>query len=217
MTVIFPSNNAFFVSQAGKRIQKHLKSFLKKENIYNQPSVLIGPSALFLPAFDEKQPDIILENENLPNNILLPSLCAAGSVSFAFVAALNHSVAESCIPLIKEIHRLLKPRGHLFLIIKNTTRLCPVKIPSMPSLSVKSLRNEILNAGFLIKRQQNSLVVPYRGKLFDAIDDFLFSLKIKTGCFSLFDLEKKPFITQTKENYNSARITKASVLTSPRT
>ncbi|MGN1079161.1 MAG: hypothetical protein ACI4TE_03210 [Alphaproteobacteria bacterium] len=213
----FPTSNSFFVSEAGRRLQKRLQSFLAKEEIKDLPSVLIGPDAPFLQAFEQNRPDIIMEKETLPDNAALVSLPAAGSVAAVFMAVLNTSVANGCLPLIKEIHRILKPQGRFFLIIKNTAGFWPVQIKEMPSLSARLIRREIIDAGFLLKRQQSILSVPFHGKTFDLADEYLFSLKIKIGVFSLFAAEKKPFVIQTSKNYNSARITKASVLTSPRT
>lgn len=213
----FPTSNSFFVSEAGRRLQKRLQSFLAKEEIKDLPSVLIGPAAPFLQAFEQNRPDIIMEKETLPDNTPLVSLPAAGTAAAVFMAVLNTSVANGCLPLIKEIHRILKPQGRFFLIIKNTAGFWPVQIKEMPSLSARLIRREIIDAGFLLKRQQSILSVPFHGKTFDLADECLFSLKIKIGVFSLFAAEKKPFVIQTSENYNSARITKASVLTSPRT
>lgn len=217
MTVRFPTSNSFFVSEAGRRLQKRLQSFLAKEDIKDQPSILIGPDAPFLQAFEQNRPDIIMEKETLPDNTPLVSLSAAGTAAAVFMAVLNISVANGCLPLIKEVHRTLKPQGRFFLIIKNTAGFWPVQIKDMPALSARLIRREMTDAGFVIKRQQSVLPVPFRGKISDIADECLFSLKIKIGSFSLFAAEKKPFVLQTSENYNSARITKASVLTSPRT
>ena len=217
MTVRFPTSNSFFVSDAGRRLQKRLRSFLAKEDIKDLPSVLIGPDAPLLQAFEQNRPEIIMEKETLPDNVALVSLPAAGSVAAVFMAVLNTSVANGCLPLIKETHRILKPRGHFFLIIKNTAGFWPIPIKGMPALSAHLIRREITDAGFVIKRQQSVLSVPFRGKISDIADECLFSLKTKIGGFSLFSAEKKPFVLQTNKSYSSARITKASVLTSPRT
>lgn len=106
------------MSDAGRRLQKRLRSFLAKEDIKDLPAVLIGPDAPLLQAFEQNRPEIIMEKETLPDNVALVSLPAAGSVAAVFMAVLNTSVANGCLPLIKETHRILKPRGHFFLIIK---------------------------------------------------------------------------------------------------
>ncbi len=217
MTASFPTSNSFFVSDAGRRLQKRLQSFLEKENVKGLPSVLIGPDAPFLPAFEQNRPDIIMEKEILPDNAPLFSLPAAGAAGAVFMAALNNSVANGCLPLIREIHRVLKPRGRFFLIIKNSAGFWPVQIKDMPSFPARLIQKEITDAGFSIKRRQGALLFPFRGKAFETADECLFALRTRIGCFSLFAAEKKPFVPQTNQNYNSARITKASVLTSPRT
>ena len=217
MTLNYPTNNSFFVSAAGRRLQKQIEMMLAKEDIKNRPAVLIGAAAPFLPAFEQNRPDIIAEKEDLPDNALIPFLPAAGSVSFAFTAVTNQSIADGVFPLIKEIHRILKPQGRFFLLIKNTGSLCPLHIKEMPSFSARVICKNLLQAEFLIKYQQGILFFPFCGKIFDKADDCISALKVRTGCFSFFCAEKKSFIVQTNETYNSARITKASVLTSPRT
>ena len=115
------------------------------------------------------------------------------------------------------MHRILKPQGHFFLIIKNSVGFWPLHIEDIPNLSASRVRKDIQQIGFILQRQQGILTFPFSGKFFDFTDENLFLLKTRTGSFSLFYAEKKPFIPQTNESYNSARITKASVLTSPRT
>ena len=215
--MFFPSSNSFFVSAAGRRLQKHLQSFLINEHIENLPSILIGPEAPFLTVFEQNRPEIILETQTVPDDALQFPLPANGTTEAVFMAVLNNSIANVCQPLIKEVHRILKPKGLFFLIIKNSSGFWPVHVQNMPELSANLIRKELLDTGFSIKRQQRVLSCPFRGKVFDILDDSFFALKMKVGSFSLFAAEKRPFITQSNELYSSTRITKASVLTSPRT
>lgn len=215
MPLNFPSNNAFFVSPTGLRAQKQIRALLSKEHIQNQTAVLIGPAVPFLSAFEQNHPDILLEEECLPENSAFVSLPAAGTVSFVFTAALNVSVLNALPFLIKETHRILKPRGKFFLFVKNTPHF--LSIQDVPCSCAKTIRNDLLQTGFIIHKQQGVLHLPFCGKFADLTDDCLFSLRLKSGAFTFFAVEKKPFISQTSETYNSARITKASVFTSPRT
>lgn len=71
MTVRFPTSNSFFVSDAGRRLQKRLRSFLAKEDIKDLPSVLIGPDAPLLQAFEQNRPEIIMEKKRCRTTLRL--------------------------------------------------------------------------------------------------------------------------------------------------
>lgn len=217
MNATYRTPNAFFVSTTGQRLQKQLKSFFSTVDIQNAPAVLIGPVFPFLATFDQNHPNIVLEREILIENDLfsLPSLTTA--IDIAFIAALNDSVTENLPSLIKETSRFLKPQGRLFLLYKNKKHLTTLNINNMPDIDYRSFSNEFSQNGLSIQKKKSFLYFPYKGSFFEKAD-FVFSFfPIMNGAFSLIHAQKNPLVTASIENYNSTRMTSASVLTSPRT
>lgn len=213
----YRTSNAFFVSSVGRRLQKQIKSALAEEDLQRQSAVLIGSIFPFLAVFEQNNPDIVLEKEQIVADDLVSPLLPVHSVNITFIAALNESVAENLPTLIKETSRFLKPHGRLFLLFKNKRKPCFLSINEMPDLSFSFLSKELEEAGFSLQKRKGLLHFPYASKMFGAADQFLFSHLTSGGHFTLFIAQKNPTVLSAAENYSSVRITKASVLTSPRT
>ena len=65
MKATYRTPNAFFVSPIGKRLQKQIKAFFATDDLREMRSVLIGPAFPFLAAFEQNNPNILFETENL--------------------------------------------------------------------------------------------------------------------------------------------------------
>ena len=217
MTLFYRTSNAFFVSPAGRRLQNQIGSFFARENLQKQKVALIGPVFPFLAAFEQNNPDIVFEKETVVENDFFSDLPPAFSIDTVFIVVLNASVAENLSELIKEANKMLKPRGRLFLLIKNKRRVFTVNVCEMPETKLSSVMKEIRENGFSLNKKRETLLFPYAFSICQKTDDFLFSLSAGKGCFSLLAAQKSPLVTAPVENYSSTRITKASVFTSPRT
>ena len=209
--------NAFFVSSVGRRLQNQIKSFLAKEDLRRQSAVLIGSVFPFLGAFEQNNPDIVLEKETLSVNDFASPFLPVHSVNLTFIAALNDSIPENLPLLLKETCRFLKPRGRVFLLFKNKKKLPFFTINEIPEMASFAVLTEMETGGFSLQKKKGILYAPYDSKIFNAADRFLFSHIAGGGAFSLLVAQKNPLVLSPAENYSSARMTKASVLTSPRT
>lgn len=207
--------NAFFVSPVGRRLQKQIKSVLSRSERRTHPSVLIGPVFPFLAAFEQQNPEIVFERETVDEDDFFFSLPPVCSTETFFISALNASVDANRFLLIKEAFRLLKPEGKLLLLVKRTGSVFVNGIPETP---LGNVRNELKEACFSLTEQKGMLHFPYNFPFFDKADDFLFRLSVGKGAFTLFIAQKNAVTASAAtENYSSARITNASVFTSPRT
>lgn len=217
MQTTYRTSGAFFVSAVGRRLQKQIKSFLAGDIFEKLPAVFIGSVSPFLAVFEQNNPDIIWEGETLKENELLPAFSSFRDISLFFIVVSNASVADNLPFLIKEAYRLLSPRGRLFILTKNKRPINILKIKDMPETTLFSLLTQTEEAGFLLKKKKGFLHIPYNFKFFETVDNALSGQISGGGSFSLSVLEKIPIIAETTENYSSVRMTKASVLTSPRT
>lgn len=217
MAFFYRTPNAFFVSAAGRRLQKQIGRFLRGEKLIDRSAVLIGSVFPFLDVFEQNNPDIVFETETFDSSVFFSSLPSAFGIDAFFIAALNESVAGNLPLLIKEAGRLLKPQGRLFLLVKNKKRLFFARVPEMPETPLRILRTEIRGNGFSLQREKGLLHFPCDGSVGKKVDDFLFSLPLKNGNFSLIVAQKEATEASAVEHYKSTRITKASVFTSPRT
>ena len=217
MKTTYRTSGAFFVSAVGRRLQKQIKSFFADDIFEKNPVIFIGAVSPFLAAFEQNNPDILWENERLTENELLPSFSSFQNINIVFITVSNDSVADNLPFLIKEAYRLLKPQGRLFILIKNKQHLKTLNIKDIPETPILPLLTQLEKSGFSLKKKKGLLYFPYNFKLFEKIDNALFSRISNGGNFSLLALQKEPAIPETAESYNSVRITNASVLTSPRT
>ena len=216
MKAPYRTPNAFFVSPIGKRLQKQIKAFFATDDLREMRSVLIGPAFPFLAAFEQNNPNILFETENLIENDFFSDLPPSYSVDVVFIAALNDSILKNCSLLIKEAARLLKPQGRLFFLFKNRRNLMSVKINEIPELSLSSFFEELKDSCFSLHKTKGLIYLPYDHPLFEKADRFLFSSSAVGGNFSLLDARKDLLAVSSIEDHSSARMTKASVLTSPR-
>ena len=209
----FPTYSSFQASPAGRRAARRFQSFFAKTAPFDAPAVRIGPAAFF----DEAAPetDFSRSVENVAENVA-PPLGDACSVGTVFIAALNESVFHTLSPLIKESVRILKPAGRLILIVKNAPSLCPA-VGGIPSSRPFAVRRELARNGLRLTERQDVLHIPFYGKSSDIADKILYALNAWGGGFTVFTARKASFVPQNNENYSSARITNASVFTSPRT
>ncbi len=210
----FPTYNSFQASPAGRRAARRFQSFFAQAAPFDAPVVRIGPAAFF----DESVPDgdIFQTAESVAENAPLPSLGDACSAGTVFIAALNDGVFHALPPLIKESARVLKPAGRLILIVKNAPSLCPA-VGGVPSSRPFAVRRELARNGLRTTERRDVLHIPFYGKAGDIADKILYTLNVWGGGFTVFTARKAPFVPQRDENYSSARMTSASVFTSPRT
>ena len=217
MRMTYRTSGAFFVSAVGRRLQKQIKSFFADDILEKLPVIFIGAVSPFLAVFEQNHPDIVWEKETLAENELIPSFSSFQDINIIFIVVSNDSVADNISFLIKEAYRLLKPQGRLFILIKTKQPVNFLNIKDMPELRISSLLMQSEESGFSLQKKKGFLYFPYDFKLFETVDNALFSRISGGGSFSLLTLQKNPAITETAENYSSVRITNASVLTSPRT
>ncbi|MBR1945118.1 MAG: hypothetical protein IJ846_02345 [Alphaproteobacteria bacterium] len=216
MKATYRTPNAFFVSPIGKRLQKQIDAFFAKENLRGSSAVLIGPVFPFLAVFEQNNPNILFETEYFIENSFFTALPPPFSVETVFIAALNDSVLNNCSLLIKEASRLLKPQGRLFFLIKNKRKTSSVEINEMPDAALSSFYEELQNFCFFIQKKKGLIYFPYTMPFWEKADQTAFSLLNGGGNFSLLCATKNLFTVSSTEDYSSTRITKASVLTSPR-
>lgn len=217
MTFVYRTPSAFFVSPAGRRLQKRIQSFFADTELQGQRSVFFGFIFPFLPAFKQNNPEIIWEQENIVENDFFSSLPTASGIDSVFLCALNDSVADNLPLLIKEAGRLLKPQGRLFILSKNKTAPAALRVNEMPEISPSFLLKEIRDNGFEPQTHKSLLYFPYNASFWEKADRFLSALPCGGGNFSILSARKAPLILSAVKNYKSTRITKASVFTSPRT
>ena len=210
----FPTYNSFQASPAGRRAARRFQNIFAKASPFDAPVVRIGPVAFF----DESIPDsgVFQTIESINENAPLPSLGDACSTGTVFIAALNENVFHALSPLVKESARVLKPAGRLILIVKNAPSLCPA-VGGIPSPRPFAVRRELARNGLRLTGRQDVLHIPFYGKAGDIADKILYTLNVWGGGFTVFTARKAPFVPQRDENYSSARMTSASVFTSPRT
>ena len=217
MTSVYRTPNAFFVSSAGKRLQRQIAVFFNGTDFHDRSAVLTGSVFPFLKAFEQNNPDIVFEREAFDPADFFSGLPQAHSVDMAFISALNDSVTDNLSSLIKEADRLLKPQGRLFLLVKKPKKFFASVISGMPETAQRFLLNETVRCGFFIQKKKNLLRFPYGGSFWNKADDLLFSLSAGAGNFLIVSAQKRPTVAAAAENYKPTRITKASVFTSPRT
>lgn len=217
MKTMYRTCGAFFVSSLGRRLQKQIKESFTNDNFETLPVIFIGSASPFLAVFEQNNPDIVWENEFLTENDILSSFPSFQGIGTIFIVVSNNSVSENMPLLIKEASRLLKSQGRLFILIKNKRYIDLLNIKDMPETDAFSLSAQLREAGFSLQKKKGLLHIPFNFKPFETADNFLSSHFSDGGCFSLLAFWKNPTIKTTNESYNSARITKASVLTSPRT
>ncbi len=217
MASVYRTSNAFFVSSAGKRLQKQIAFFFAGKDFRGCSAVFAGSVFPFLKAFEQNNPDIVFEKETIDPTDFFSVLTPVRNVDMAFISVLNASVAENLTALIKEAGRLLKPRGQLVLLIKKPKKAFSVSVSEIPETKSPPLLKETEKYGFVLQKKKNLLRFPYDGSVWKRADDFLFSLSAGGGNFLIICAQKQPVVVATVENYKPTRITKASVFTSPRT
>ena len=213
----YRSSGAFFVSAVGRRLQKQIKSFFADVMLEKLPVIFIGSVSPFLAVFEQNTPDIVWENETLNENELLPSFSSFQNINMVFIVVSNNSVADNLPFLIKEAYRLLNSQGRLFILIKNKKTINTLTVKDLPEKALSPLLTQLQESGFLLQKKKGLLYLPYTFKLFESLDNTLFSRISGGGCFSLLALQKNPAVQEITEGYKSVRMTNASVLTSPRT
>ncbi|MBO4521179.1 MAG: hypothetical protein J5787_08250 [Alphaproteobacteria bacterium] len=217
MQLFYRTSGAFFVSAVGRRLQKQIKTFFADDILEKLPVIFIGSVSPFLAVFEQNNPDIVWESETLNESELLPTFSSFREISAVFMVVSNDSVADNMPFLLKEAYRLLKPQGRLHLLIKNKLPVTFIKIKDMPEMQPSSLLAQSEESGFSLEKKKGLLYLPYNFKFFETADNCLSERFSGGGSFSLLTLKKNPVIAETTENYSSIRMTKASVLTSPRT
>ena len=218
MKVRFETLDAFFSSDLGHRLQHQICSFFVKQKIHDIPSVLIGSELPFLTAFEKNTPHLIARINNFPEkNETFRPLYTFHSIPVIFASVLTFDDCQNCPLIIKEAARILKSKGFLFMIIKNTTLFQTISIQNCKEICHKHLLSQLKLNGFSVKNNHGLIYLPFNGKIFEQTENVLFPLNFKGGTFSLLGAQKKMFVNQSVKNFRSARMTKASVLTSPRT
>lgn len=193
---------------------RRFKNFFDKTAPFDAPAVRIGPAAFFDEALSDG--DIFKTVETVAENAPLPILGDACSTGTVFIAALNECVFHALSPLIKESVRILKPSGRLIIVVKNASLLCPA-VGGVPQVRPFAVRRELARNGLRVSERRDILHLPCYGKACDIADKIFYTLNVPAGGFTVFTACKAPFVPQRDENYSSARITSASVFTSPRT
>ncbi|MBR4127418.1 MAG: hypothetical protein IKR09_07580 [Alphaproteobacteria bacterium] len=216
MTFVYRTPAAFFVSPAGKRLQKRIRSFFDDTELQGQHCIFFGFIFPFLTAFEQNAPEILWEQESIVESGFFSSLPTASGIDSIFISVLNNSVSDNLPLLIKEAEHLLKPQGRLFILSKNKTA-ASVTINGMPEIKTSFLLNELRKNDFELQKKKSLLYFPYNAPFWERADKFLSVLPFGGGTFSILSARKAPLIPSGIKDYKSTRITKASVFTSPRT
>lgn len=214
MKTSYRTPNAFFASPSGRRLQDQTAGLVSAADP-RPPFIVFGLFSPFLKAFEQKHPEIIFECETIKDSRFLSSLPAPNSAGAVFISSLNASIDENRTLLIKESFRLLKPDGFLFLLVRKKS---PPFINEIPETRIDGISDEFESAGFTLLNRKGLLHFPYDIPFAEKADELFFKLSAGTGSFTFFTARKKALVPSVaNENYNPARITKASVFTSPRT
>ena len=217
MIFVYRTPAAFFVSPAGRRLQKRIRSFFDDTELQGQRCIFFGSIFPFLTAFEQNAPEILWEQESIVESGFLSSLPAASGIDSAFISVLNHSVSNNLPLLIKEAERMLKPQGRLFILSKNKTAAAAVTINEVPEIKTSFILKELRKNDFEPQKKKSLLHFPYSAPFWEKVDKFLSVLSCGGGNFSILSARKAPMVPSGIKDYKSTRITKASVFTSPRT
>lgn len=214
------TSGAFFASPPGRRLRKQTMKFIRKSwpDIAGKNVLLIGETVPFAPEIESENPAYLAEHPINPSDATVILPYSNRSFSFVFICALSQGFTE-IIPLLRDVHRILAPQGRVVLLSKNKSLIWRTAEPDAATFSAAELKRKFSETYFDIRRQSGALYFASAGKIAEKADDMTASVKLKGGHFLLTDAVKKPFIFQQadiREAYKSARMTRASILSSPR-
>lgn len=232
-----PSNQtlgAFYASRCGRSVAEQLSALI--DNRWKVPENLrfltLGYATPFYSALKRKNPQIIVEADptETPED---PSSLKVSPLSLpfpndSFHAVLAVNALERILQpeaLLKEIRRVLVNNGSLICITPNKFSLWGIKKIAPPMQNTLFSPKEaarLINESLLsVKYQKSAAFLPpaaYTHNV-DILDEFMSYLPLSAGAFVLTEAKKQADAITLKcgeKNYKSARITKASIFSSPR-
>lgn len=214
------TSGAFFASPPGRRLKKQTMKFIRRSwpDIAGKNILLIGETVPFAAEIEAENPSYTAEYQITPSDAVIVLPYSNRSFSFVFICALSRVFTETA-PLLREVHRILAPQGQVILLNKNKSLIWRSAEPDAAVFSAAEIRKHFSETYFDIYRQSGALYSASAGKIAGTADDWAASLNLKGGYFLLTGAVKKPFVFQKadiREAYKSARMTRASILSSPR-
>ena len=233
MTRTTQSLGSFYASQCGLRVFRQICRSIDPcwPDIAGARVLTVGYATPFCVELEKKSPQFILEtdptdkNENpdvlkiRENALPFPN----GSFQYALVVNALEYVSDPAA-LLKELWRILAHNGSLICIVPNRYSLWGVQ-KTMPPMqgalfSGKELDRLAGENRFLTKRRNSAVFLPpaaYTHNV-DILDEFISYLPLSAGAFLISEMLKQALVLSgtPKKSYKSARMTKASILSSPR-
>ncbi len=207
----------FWFSPVGRRAAKQFRTVFDVSGFDGVRAAAIGSAVFFDGVFSKNKPDFVLRRDAPPDDAPLFPLGEGLSLDAVFIAETNGAVYEKRDVLIKEARRVLKPDGVFLLTVKNDAFFQP-RVGGVPQSKPSDvLRALTARGGFSVCGRKNVLYLPFDGKIAEAADAVLTPMNAGGGMFSVFTARKESLVPQKSGNYSAARMTKASVFTSPRT
>lgn len=227
------SLGSFYASKCGRSIQKQLSHFIRMywPEVEGHRLLTAGYATPFCAELEKHEPQVIIEidptgrseQENVLN--ISESSFPFPNESFQHVLVVN-SLEYIIRPksFLREIWRILSPNGSLVCIVPNRHSLWGVqkKMPPMQGnlYTAKELTTLLAENMFLPKRQDSAGFLPPSAYLHrvEILDEFISHLPFAAGAFIISEAEKQPLRLEKSDQkrYKSARMTKASALSSPR-
>lgn len=211
---------AFFASPPGRRLKKQALQFIRRSwpDIAGKNILLVGETVPFAAEIESEKPACMAEHQINPSDAAVILPYSNRSFSFIFICALSPVFTEIA-PLLRDVHRILTPEGRVILLCKNKSLIWRIPEPDAAAFSAGELKRHFSETYFDIRRQSGALYFASPGKTMEKADNLTAAVKLKGGNFLLTDAVKKPFVFQKadiREAYKSARMTRASILSSPR-
>ncbi len=225
---------AFYASRCGRSVAAQLSAFIESRwpSAEGRRILTLGYATPFCSVLERKKPQVIIEADPTDTKETRSALKVSPlSLPFpdaSFHAVLAVNVLERLLQpemLLKEVRRILINGGSVICITPNKYSLWGVRRDAPPMrnrlFSAKEAA-EMLNANLLnVTYQKSAVFLPPAAYTRNVamLDEFMSYLPLSAGAFVLTEARKQAVALPQKikeKNYKSARITKASIFSSPR-
>ena len=228
------TSGTFYASRCGRRAAAQVSAFIESciKGMNGGRILTLGYATPFYAALEQSLPRIIVEADpteagESPSAIKVSPLSLPfPNNAFHFVLIAN-ALERVLQPeaLLKEVRRVLVHDGSAVCITPNKYSLWGVRKSAPPMrfnlFSAKEVSGMMSDALLAVKRQKSAMFLPPSAYAHNIglLDEFLSVLPLSAGAFILTHARKQEIaLTQkaVRKDYKSARITKASIFSSPR-
>lgn len=225
---------AFYASRCGRSVIAQLSAFIgnRLQSVEGRRILTLGYATPFCAVLERKHPRVIIEADPTDSadsrSTLKVSPLSLPFPDSSFHAVLTINALERLLQpelLLKEVRRVLVNDGIVLCITPNKYSLWGVRRAAPPMqnklFSAKEAA-EMLNGSLLsVTYQKSAVFLPpaaYTHNV-DMLDEFMSYLPLSAGAFVLTEARKQAAALPCKadgKTYKSARMTKASIFSSPR-